>query len=211
MNGLQAWNAQVLGQMPGGGRSCLWRVEIAGVLHVARAGAASQPALRWLDRVQSLAQRLGIRLAPLVPTVTGALSANGWTIEPFLPGQPGQARDLPTLRVALRRLHRMTHGWPPRPGLMRRVPVGRGLLPQPDDVAVVHGGVHPGNVIRLPEGQLALIDWEESRVDDVRLDLGFDRNASGRRDHILAEVQACWWAEPARARAMVRQARLFWT
>jgi Ser/Thr protein kinase RdoA (MazF antagonist) len=206
MTGLDAWGAEVLGPMQGGARSRLWRVLVKGTPCVARQGAVGEPSLRWVQRLQQVAMAQGVRLAPFVPSASGALTVGGWTVEPWLDGQPGTPADLPEVRRALRRMHRATTGFPPRPGLVRRLPV---RLPcEGVRVAAVHGDVHPGNVLRLAGGGLALIDWEEARLGDIRLDLGFARGAAGRAAHAAAEVAACWWAEPARARAMARLVRM---
>ncbi len=208
MRGLDAWGAAVLGPMPGGGRSRLWRVEICGVAHVAREGAACEPSLRWLWRLQAVAARAGVRLASMVPSQSGALTVAGWTVEPWLEGTPGVEADLPGVRRALRRMHRATRDWPERPGPVRRAPV---RLPGVPERAAVHGDVHVGNLVRLAGGGVALIDWEEARIGDPRLDLGFSRDAAGQAAHSVAEVQACWWAEPQRARRMARRLRMFRT
>jgi Ser/Thr protein kinase RdoA (MazF antagonist) len=209
VTGLEAWGAVVIGPMPGGARSRLWRVEVGGVPCVARRVAVGEPSLCWLARLQAVAVAQGLRLAPLIPASNGALTVGGWTVEPWLEGQPGTAADLPEVRRALRRMHRATRGWPARPGLVPRLPLR--LPVATGKVAAVHGDVHPGNVLRLAGGGLALIDWEEARIGDTRLDLGFSRDAAGRAAHAAAEVAACWRVEPERARIMARRLRLFRT
>jgi Phosphotransferase enzyme family len=205
VTGLEAWDAVVLGPMPGGARSRLWRVDVAGAPCVARRVAAGEPSLRWLARLQGVALVQGVRLAPMIPSRTGALTVAGWTVEPLLEGSPGTSEDLPEVRRALRRMHRATRSFPPRPGRVPRLPVR--LHVELAEVAAVHGDVHPGNVLRLAGGRLALIDWEEAQVGDTRLDLGFPRDASGRAAHAAAEVAACWWQEPERARDLARVVR----
>lgn len=192
--------------MQGGARSRLWRVAVAGSPCVARRAAVGEPSLRWLQRLQALALAQGVQLAPLLPSQTGALTIGGWTVEPWLEGRPGMPADLATLRCSLRRMHRATWGWPPRPCLVPRVPL-RVKVAAPE-AAAVHGDVHPGNVLRLAGGGLALIDWEEAQLGDTRLDLGFPRDAAGRAAHAAAEVVACWQTEPHRARSMARLLRV---
>ncbi len=210
MTAFEAWGATVLGPMRGGARSRLWRVEIGGRQFVARQSLAGEPSLRWLWRLQSVAMREGVRLAPMLPSRSGALIVAGWTVEPLLDGVSGSVADLAEVRRALRRMHRATRGWPERPGAVAKLPVR--LPPQSSAAqAAVHGDVHVGNLLRLAVGGVALIDWEEARIGDLRLDLGFPRNAAGRAAHAAAEVQACWWAEPGRARMMARRLRTIWT
>jgi Ser/Thr protein kinase RdoA (MazF antagonist) len=215
MNGLEAWDAVVLGPMTGGARSRLWRVEIGSRLFVARRATEGEPSLRWLARLQGVAEREGVRLAAMVPSRYGTLTVAGWTVEPWLDGVQGTVADLFEIRRALRRLHRATRRWPERPGPVMRLPAGlERRIPRQDQAAeraAVHGDVHSGNLIRLASGGVALIDWEEARLGDVRLDLGYPHTAQGRAAHTAAEVRACWWAEPERARAMARRLRRFWT
>ncbi len=192
--------------MPGGARSRLWRVDVAGSHCVARRVVVGEPSLRWLQRLQTVALAQGMQLAPLMPSLSGALTVGGWTVEPWLDGHRGMPADLATLRSTLRRMHRATRGWPPRPGLVPRVPLRVKVVAA--EVAAVHGDVHPGNVLRLAGGGLALIDWEEARIGDTRLDLGYPRDAAGRATHAAAEVAACWRAEPQRARSMARLLRV---
>lgn len=202
LSGLGAWGAEVLGPMTGGARSQLWRVEVAGRPCVARRVTVGEASLRWLARLQAVALSQGLRLAPMLPAPSGALTVGGWTVEPWLEGRPGTAADLPELRRGLGRMHRASRRFPARPGFVTRLPL---RLPSPGgEVAAVHGDVHPGNVLRLSGGGLALIDWEEARLGDIRLDLGFPRNAAGRAAHVAAEVAACWRVEPERARRMAR-------
>jgi aminoglycoside phosphotransferase (APT) family kinase protein len=92
----------------------------------------------------------------------------------------------------------------------RRLPIRALQMPVPE-VSAVHGHVHPGNVLRLASGGLALIDWEEAQIGDLRLDLGFSADATGRAAHAALELRACWWAEPDRARKMARRLRVLWT
>jgi hypothetical protein len=208
----------VLRAFPGGARSRLWLVGRPDGLWLARAVTAGEPSLRWQDQVQAMTQRCGIAVARMRPTASGAFAAGGIVLEPFLDSLPGRAEDLTALAPRLRRWHAATRGTGPRPGLAAaaaaaaRLPPGlarrcRMALPQGPRTAV-HGDLHPGNLLRLPGGGLALVDWEEARrdaaaVDEVALRGGL---AGGRRAAALApEVVACWQAEPARARALARR------
>lgn len=191
--------------MPGGAWSRLWLVEVEGKACVARQAGFGEPSLRWLARLQSVAGREGLRLAPMIPARSGALTVGGWTVEPWLEGLPGRPSDLFEIRSGLRRMHRATRGGPARPGLVRSAPLR--LAGKVAEVAAVHGDVHPGNVLRLASGGLALIDWEEARIGDLRLDLGFPRDAAGRAAYAVSEAVACWRVEPERARTMARRAR----
>src|SRR4026209_404431 len=124
-------------------------------------------------------------------------------------------------RVAdtLRRLHRLTPGWPQRPGWRSSTDllhaetgttIDLGAMP-PEGVArcrawwarlvgrkhcVVHGDPNPRN-IRMTADRVALIDWDESHVDVPDLDLVLPYNAAGL-DHdthdLAAQAYAAWEA-----------------
>jgi hypothetical protein len=64
-------------------------------------------------------------------------------------------------------------------------------------------------MIRLPDGRLALVDWEEARRDVVGADLGALDNWHGaKRAHAAVELSACWQREPIRGRSMARLLRM---
>ncbi|NUB43812.1 phosphotransferase [Fertoebacter nigrum] len=212
--GLAAWgDVAVQGPLAGGARSALWRVEVNGQACVARRNAEGVAALRWLARVLAAAQASGLVVPMPCPARDGRLAVAGWTVEPYLAGQSALPAELPALAAPLARFHRRTAGFPQRPGWhppglpqgvgaqVRRVwPEGR--------QAVIHGDLHAGNVLRLPCGRLALLDWEEARRDAPAIDRAALAGFAGqRRLHAAVEVLACWRAEPARARAMARTLR----
>jgi aminoglycoside phosphotransferase (APT) family kinase protein len=120
----------------------------------------------------------------------------------------------------LRQLHRLTPGWPQRPGWRSSTDllhaatgtkIDLGAMP-PEGVArcraawarltgrptcVVHGDSNnPGNV-RITADRVALIDWDESHVDVPDLDLVLPFNAAGLADgayDIAAQASAAWEA-----------------
>jgi Ser/Thr protein kinase RdoA (MazF antagonist) len=62
--------------------------------------------------------------------------------------------------------------------------------------AVVHGDPNPRNIRISPE-RVALIDWDESRVDVVDHDLVLPHNAAGLDDEehdVAAQASAAWEA-----------------
>ena len=119
-------------------------------------------------------------------------------------GAPETEADWRRVAGALRRLHRLTQGWPQRPGWRSSADllhaetgtrVNLGAMP-PDGVArcraawarlagratcVVHGDPNPGN-IRMSAGRVAMIDWDESHVDVPDLDLALPHNTAGLAD-----------------------------
>lgn len=158
------------------------------------------------------------RRGPHGPTPSGAFAAGGFTLEPYLQSLPTDAQDFATLAPRLARWHAATRHLPPRPGvpasahaqglprsLARRC---RPLLPQCLQTAI-HGDLHPGNLLRQPSGQIALIDWEESRRDATAIDrVALD--AGPRPPALALNAIACWHAEPERARSLARRLAL-WT
>jgi hypothetical protein len=116
-------------------------------------------------------------------------------------------------------LHRLTQGWPQRPGWRSSADllhaetgtrVNLGAMP-PDGVArcraawarltgrttcVVHGDPNPGN-IRMTADRVAMIDWDESHVDVPDLDLALPHNGAGLGNDaydIAAQARAAWEA-----------------
>ncbi|MEH0971804.1 phosphotransferase [Micromonospora sp. CPCC 205546] len=132
-------------------------------------------------------------------------------------GDRGVAGQPPTRR---RELHRLTRGWPQRPGWRSSTDllhaetgtrIDLGAMP-PESVArcraawarltgrqtcVVHGNPNnPGNV-RMTASRVALIDWDESHVDVPDLDLVLPGNAADLDDgalDIAGQASAAWEA-----------------
>ncbi|MFC4068613.1 phosphotransferase [Actinoplanes subglobosus] len=134
-------------------------------------------------------------------------------------GPPESPADWRRVAATLRDLHRLTRGWPQRPGRrssldLRHTLTGTridlGAMP-PEGVAacraawarlagretcVVHGDLNPRNV-RVTASRIALIDWDESHVDVPDLDLALPGNAAGLDDlahDIAAQASAAWQA-----------------
>ncbi|MGN2712950.1 phosphotransferase, partial [Campylobacter jejuni] len=134
-------------------------------------------------------------------------------------GPPESEADWRRVAEMLRRLHRLTRGWPQRPGWRSSTDlldaevgtrVDLGAMP-PEGVArcraawarltgrrtcVVHGDPNPGN-IRVTADRVALIDWDESHVDVGDLDLVLPHNAADLEDDVYdvaAQASAAWEA-----------------
>ncbi len=132
-------------------------------------------------------------------------------------GARGRVRS--TRHWQLRQLHRLTPGWPQRPGWRSSTDllhaetgtkIDLGAMP-PEGVArcraawarlvgrqtcVVHGDPNPRN-IRMTADRVALIDWDESHVDVPDLDLVLPHNAAGLNGgahDIAAQASAAWEA-----------------
>jgi aminoglycoside phosphotransferase (APT) family kinase protein len=119
----------------------------------------------------------------------------------------------------LRELHRLTQGWPQRPGWRSSADplhaetgtrIDLGAMPPGGVVrcraawarlagrrtCVVHGDLNPGNV-RMTAKRVALIDWDESHVDVPDLDLALPDNAAALDEgayDIAVQASAAWEA-----------------
>jgi len=134
-------------------------------------------------------------------------------------GPPETEADWRRVADTLRELHRLTRGWPQRPGWRSSTDllhaetgtkIDLGAMP-PEGVArcraawarlvgrrtcVVHGDPNARNV-RMTPGRVALIDWDESHVDVPDLDLVLPHNAAGLDDaahDVAAQASAAWEA-----------------
>jgi Ser/Thr protein kinase RdoA (MazF antagonist) len=213
-------DAARLERLTGGVANDVWSVRVDGRLAVGRLGTRSDADLAWETGLLQYLDREGLTVPVPIPTTAGRLFAGGLVVMTYVEGGPpeteGQWR-----RVAdtLRELHRLTTGWPQRPGWrsstdllhadtgtkvdLRRMP--------PEGVArcraawarltgrqtcVVHGDPNPRN-IRMNADRVALIDWDESHVDVPDLDLALPHNAAGLDDaahDIAAQASAAWEA-----------------
>lgn len=150
---------------------------------------------------------------------------NGWTCEPYIDGNLFSADELPTIRSKLVAFHAGTKDIPQRPGFLssrdlieleyggdvdlRGMPadlVGRcrgwwsAVSKQTE--AVVHGDINRGNLIRCPDGNIGLIDWDECRRDLVLFDMAVvgKSSAEDRSARLAWEVACSWRIEPEHAR-----------
>ena len=207
--------------LTGGAANDVWSVRVNGRLAVGRLGTRSDADLAWEAALLQHLDRHGLTVPVPVPTTDGRLFADGLMVMPFLEGgPPGTGADWRRVAGVLRDLHRLTQGWPQRPGwrsstdLLRAeagTRVDLAAMP-PESVArcraawarlagrptcVVHGNpANPGNV-RMTEDRVALIDWDESHVDVPDLDLVLPENAAGLDDgalDIAAQASAAWEA-----------------
>jgi hypothetical protein len=182
---LRPWpGLTVVGPLAGGHRSEVVEVRGDGRV-VARRGRRSPEALAWeLDLLDLLADA-GFTVPLTVPAADGRRTVDGVGVQTWLPGRPPVEDDWRLVERELRRLHEITR--PQRPGsasardLLRAERGGDVDLTAmpPDDVArcraawralpeaplgLVHGDPCAAN-IRIDDGRVGLIDWDEARVD----------------------------------------------
>lgn len=195
---LRPWgsNVAVLGPLAGGARNQVAAIVLDGRPAVARRSGRPAPSLDWeLDLLEHLAGR-GMTVPVAVPARDGRRHAGGVVVQRRLAGRhPETAADWTLVAGELRRLHRLTAGWPQRPGFASSLDLldrDRGgdvrldLLPaagaaacraawrplQGQPLTVVHGDPGAGNF--LLDGETAgIVDWDESRVDVPLLDLAW--------------------------------------
>lgn len=219
---LEQWgkDARRLERLTGGVANDVWSVQVGGRLAVARLGARSDADLAWETGLLQHLDRNGMTVPVPIPTTGGRLFADGLVVMRYLEGEPPETKD-DWRRVAatLRELHRLTKGWPQRPGWRsstdllqadRGTRIDLTAMP-PEGVArcraawarlvgrqkcVVHGDVNPRNVLMTAD-RVALIDWDESHVDVPVLDLVLPYNAADLASDawdVAAQASAAWEA-----------------
>jgi len=201
----------------------VWSVRVNGHLAVGRLGARSDADLAWeTELLQHLdSEGLPVPVPVPIPTTDGRLLADGVVVMTYEEGGPPETEaDWRRVADTLRQLHRLTQGWPQRPGWRSSTDllhaetgtrIDLGAMP-PEGVARCRaasvGAAHrtsdmrrprrpnPRN-IRVTADRVALIDWDESHVDVPDLDLVLPHNAAGL-DHsaydIAAQASAAWEA-----------------
>ncbi|MEV0900768.1 phosphotransferase [Actinoplanes sp. NPDC049802] len=219
---LSEWGADATRVEPltGGVANDVWSVRVGGRLAVGRLGSRSDADLAWETELLSHLDRAGLTVPAPIPAMDGRLFADGLMVMTYLEGGPPETpSDWRRVAGTVRKLHRLTRGWPQRPGWrsstdLLHADTGTRIdlraMP-PEGVArcraawarlagrpacVVHGDLNPGNV-RVTANRVALIDWDESRVDVPDLDLVLPGNAAGLDGaayDIAAQASAAWEA-----------------
>jgi Ser/Thr protein kinase RdoA (MazF antagonist) len=198
----------------------VWSVRVNGSLAVGRLGQRSDADLSWETELLRHLDREGMAVPVPIPTTDGRHFADGLVVMTYVAGEPPKTEvDWHRVADTLRQLHRLTQGWPQRPGWRSSTDllhaetgtkVDLAAMP-PEAVArcraawarlsgrercVVHGDPNPEN-IRMTADRVVLIDWDESHVDVPDLDLVLPHNAAGlddeRRD-VAAQAYAAWEA-----------------
>ncbi|MBQ1073300.1 phosphotransferase [Micromonospora sp. C31] len=207
--------------LAGGVANDVWSVRVDGRLAVGRLGTRNDADLAWETGLLQHLDRAGMTVPVPIPTTDGRLFADGLVVMTYLDGGPPETQaDWRRVAGTLRELHRLTRGWPQRPGWRSSIDllhaetgtkIDLGAMP-PASVArcraawarlagrrtcVVHGNpANPGNV-RVTASQVALIDWDESHVGVPDLDLVLPGNAAGLDDgalDIAGHASAAWEA-----------------
>ena len=220
---LELWgkDAARIERLTGGVANDVWSVRVNGQLAVGRMGGRSDADLAWETALLQYLDRAGLGVPVPIPTADGRLFAHGLVIMEYMHGAPPETEaDWRRVADALRQLHRLTRGWPQRPGwrsstdLLHAVTGTRiDLAAMPPEgvvrcraawsrlvgreTSVVHGNPNnPGN-IRITAERVVLLDWDESHVDVSDLDLVLPGNAAGLEDceyDVAAQAFAAWEA-----------------
>jgi len=220
---LEQWGEDVVRIEPlaGGVSSDVWSLRVHGQLAVGRLGSRSDADLTWETELLQHLDRAGLTVPVPIPTKDGRLFANGLVVMTYVEGGP-PVTEADWRRVAdtLLRLHRLTQGWPQRPGWRSSTDllhadtgtkIDLGAMPLEGvarcraawarligrQTCVVHGNPNnPGNV-RITSNRVGLIDWDESHVDVPDLDLVLPYNAAGLAGDALdiaGQASAAWEA-----------------
>jgi Ser/Thr protein kinase RdoA (MazF antagonist) len=220
---LGQWGADVARVEPlaGGVANDVWSVRVDGHRAVGRLGVRSDADLAWETGLLVHLGRHGLTVPVPIPTTDGRLFVDGLVVMTYLDGGPPETQaDWRRVAGALRELHRLTRGWPQRPGWRSSsdllhaetgTRIDLGAMPAEGvarcraawarlagrQTCVVHGDpANPGNV-RMTANQVGLIDWDESHVDVADLDLVLPDNAAGLDDDaydVAAQASAAWEA-----------------
>jgi Ser/Thr protein kinase RdoA (MazF antagonist) len=227
---VSAWPGLELGEpLTGGARNPAYRGWYQGKPVVVRRSGRSAGSLGWeLDLLAHLRAH-GVRVPREIPTQDGRRHDRGTLVQEFLPGHPpGAAADWLAVVGVLRTVHSLTQGWPQRPGfasardLLTRTrggDVDLGRMPADAVAAVraawlpvlsgpesaIHADVGAGNIL-VSDGQVALLDWDEARVDVAWFDFApipaeLDVPAPCDRAALVTagvawETATCWVPEP---------------
>src|ERR1700744_2637603 len=117
---LGQWGDDVVRVEPltgGAGVNGVWSVRVDGHLAVARLGRRSDADLAWETDLLRHLDREGMTVPVPVPTTDGRPFADGLVVMTYVEGGPPETEaDWRRVAETFRRLHRLTHGWPQRPG-----------------------------------------------------------------------------------------------
>ena len=199
----------------------MWSVRLDGHLAVARLGARSEADLAWETELVQHLDREGLAVPVPIPTTTGRLFADGLVVMSYVEGRPPESEsDWRRVAGTLRQLHRLTQGWPQRPGWRSSIDllhaetgtkIDLGAMP-PEAVArcraawarltgrqtcVVHGNPESPANVRVTADRVALLYWDEAHVDVPDLDLVLPYNAADLDDvahDLAAQAFAAWTA-----------------
>ncbi len=229
---LSPWDSPaVLERLGGGHRNEVFLV--AGDL-VARRSRRSPASLEWELALLDHLSRNGFVVPDVVPAADGRRHVDGLVVQRWLPGREPEGADWDLVAAELHRLHGLMVGWPPRPdlpGTRDLLTADRGgdvdLTAMPLDAVaacraawraawrtedtpptVVHGDPCAAN-LRVHDGRVGFLDWDEARVDHPWLDLadlpGSPLPPTAKAATDAWEAANAWLVEPSYARRRLAQ------
>jgi Ser/Thr protein kinase RdoA (MazF antagonist) len=224
--------------LTGGHRNLAFRTQGLAKDLVFKTTRRTPEAIAWLDPVLTLAAQSGFVVPHPIKSKTGQLIEHGWTCEPFVPGEPFPAADMDQLARPLNLFHAATAAIPQRPGFLaasdlvhhdRGGDIDLSLMPshiaslcraawrqiEQHPVCVIHGDLTPANLLLTTDNRIALLDWDECRVDYA----GFDTHQLGLTNAepsielavIAWEVACSWHLEPDYAAKLAEKLRALMT
>jgi Ser/Thr protein kinase RdoA (MazF antagonist) len=220
---LRQWgeDAARIEPLAGGVANDVWSVRVHGQLAVGRLGTRSDADLAWEAAVLQHLDREGLTVPVPIPTTDGRLFVDGLVVMKYMEGGPPETEaDWRRVADTLGELHRLTQGWPQRPGwrsstdlLHAETGTRINLAAMPAEgvarcraawarligreTCVVHGNPNSAGNVRITADRVALIDWDESHVDVPNLDLVLPYNAAGLDGatlDIAEQASAAWEA-----------------
>lgn len=229
----ELWNcAAFIEPLAGGHRNQAWRTRGLTQDVVFKSTIRSEAALNWLVSIQDVARRCGFVVPQMLQSANGLFADAGWTCETFVAGESVPRDGVAEVAALMTGFHAQTQGWDQRPGFLSSIALlsqDRGgdvdLAQMPSDVValcrsawravsdaaicVVHGDLAPGNVLQLPDGRFALLDWDECRVDLPLFDTAphVPKSEAETWAHLAWEVACSWRREPDYAREMAERLR----
>jgi Ser/Thr protein kinase RdoA (MazF antagonist) len=228
-----AWPAVVLGSpIAGGHRNKVWEAKTPEGPVVVRRSRRSKASLEWELQLMEFLDDAGFLVPRPLRTADGQLSEDQSedqvVVQRWIDGrEPTTEADWRLVAAELVRLHEVGARWMQRPTCLAVTQLGRmsrsvdadlsvisediaqeilGVFAEFGDVptSVVHGDPGESNIRITAEGQVGLLDWDESRVDVVFHDLSnLGCQVLSDTEHACAgrlsdawETANAWVAEP---------------
>ena len=237
---VSAWSGvELIEPVDEGNRNEVWRGTLAGESVAVRRSRRSPASLEWELSLIGNLHAAGFVVPTVVTADDGSQSIDGVVVQRWIEGRPPSSdADWHAVAAELRRLHALTPQPRQRPDCCvvtelsaQRTSVDADLdaIASADraviesvfetfvgvPTSVIHGDPDPSNIRITADGQVGLLDWDESRVDVVFHDLS---NLGVRvldvDDHERAqdlsnawEATNAWTAEPLYATSRMQRLR----
>jgi len=184
---LGQWGDDVVRIEPlaGGVANDVWSVRVEGQLAVGRLGTRSDADLAWETELLQHFDRAGLTVPVPIATPDGRLFADGLVVMTYVEGGPPEMEaDWRRVADTLRRLHRVTQGWPQRPGWRSSTD----LLHAETGTKIDLGAMPAENMsrcraawARLTGRRTCVVHGDPANPGNVRVTDVIPQSASGRR------------------------------